>query len=100
MGNHTLTTFAGLTKAVNQLRAEQATTKVDKAILEKLLAPEQRSWGITYCTADPKGWEKFIGVAAKDQEDERQKQELVIAHNMGLTDEQFIAAKAKRAAKV
>jgi hypothetical protein len=73
-----------------------AAARVDKAILQKLLAPEQRSWGIKYCSADPKGWDTFLAVAAKDRVEQAEKQELEICSRMGVTPEQFKAAKQKR----
>ena len=54
---------------INQLRAErskeQAMVKVDAAIKAGRLIPSQREWAIEYCSADEKGFEKFIGAQPK-----------------------------------
>jgi phage I-like protein len=54
---------------INQLRAErskeQAVVKVDAAIKAGRLIPSQREWAIEYCSADEKGFEKFIGAQPK-----------------------------------
>jgi hypothetical protein len=97
---HTLTTFDGLARSVAQLRAENAATKVDKAILAKLLAPEQRSWAIKYVAENPDGWEKFVGGVIKDRQDRVEQQEREVCARMGVDRETFVAAKAARAAKV
>jgi phage I-like protein len=54
---------------INQLRAERskeaAVVKVDAAIKAGRLIPSQRDWAIEYCSADEKGFEKFIGAQPK-----------------------------------
>jgi phage I-like protein len=54
---------------VNAMRAAQAkaraTEKVDAAIREGRLIPSQRDWAVSYCAADEKGFEKFIGAQPK-----------------------------------
>jgi phage I-like protein len=54
---------------LNQLRAAQAQktaeTAVDAAIRDGRLIPSQRTWAIEYCSADPKGFTKFIGAQLK-----------------------------------
>jgi phage I-like protein len=54
---------------INKLRETQAkacaTKKVDDAIREGRLLPSQRDWAIEYCSADDKGFDKFIGAQPK-----------------------------------
>jgi hypothetical protein len=101
MANHTISTFAAaLQKAVVDLRKEQVSERVDKAILQKLLPPEQRSWAIQYCSSNPDGWNVFIGAAEKDRAEQRDQYVSTIHRNLGLTAEQSAAVKAKLAAKV
>jgi hypothetical protein len=97
MSNHTLDAFLGLPRAVAQLRKEQAANRVDKAILAKLLAPQQRSWGIQYCTSNPKGWDTFLSIQAKDRVEQAEKTEIEICGKMGVDHTAFVAAKLKRA---
>jgi hypothetical protein len=96
---HTLTTFDGLARSVAQLRAENAAVKVDRAILAKLLAPEQRSWAIKYVAENPDGWEKFVGVAQKDQQEQQDKNQSTIFRKMGLTEQQVAVVREKLATK-
>jgi hypothetical protein len=99
MTNHTITTFAGLTNAINELKKEQAAVKVDAAIREGLLDPAQRSWGIAHCIAYPPSFEAFLGVARQHQREQQDKHQSTIFHKMGLTEQQVAAVKEKLAVK-
>ncbi|HJU10758.1 MAG TPA: phage protease [Candidatus Binataceae bacterium] len=54
---------------LNSMRVAQAKqaaiAKVDAAIREGRLIPSQREWAIEYCTADSRGFAKFIGTQPK-----------------------------------
>jgi phage I-like protein len=101
---------------LNQMRASQAKSdavgKVDAAIREGRLVPSQREWAIEYCSADPQGFEKFIGAQPKIIQagadgtftgrigeapaDAVTQKELAICQKLGITAEKFVAAKKAR----
>ena len=95
-----MSTFAGLNRAISDLRRENATAKVDEAIRDGLLDAKQREWGVAHAMAYPSSFDVFIGTARQHQADERDKQVDGIHRNLGLTPEQSAAVKAKLAAKV
>jgi phage I-like protein len=101
---------------LNQMRAAQAKSgagaKVDAAIREGRLVPSQREWAVEYCSADPQGFEKFIGAQPKIIQagadgtftgrigeapaDALTQKELAICQSLNITAEKFVAAKKAR----
>jgi len=101
---------------LNQMRSAQARktaeAAVDSAIREGRLVPSQREWAVEYCSADPNGFERFIGAQPKILQsgadgtftgcigevpaDALTQKELMVCENLGVSAEKFAAAKKAR----
>jgi phage I-like protein len=101
---------------INNLRAERAKDaaiqKVDAGIREGRLIPSLRDWGITLCTTNPDAFKtfidkapriitagadgKFTGQIGEAPENAVTHQELMVTRKLGVTVEQFAAAKKAR----
>jgi phage I-like protein len=109
------TAMARLMRDFAAIKRANAAREVDTAIREGRLVAAQRQWGVQYCTSDPKGFAKFIAASPKILQTNADgtiscrigelpagvltQRELMIAQNLGLTAEQFAAAKPKRAGR-
>lgn len=102
--------------ALSEMRQAQAkleaTGKVDSAIRGGRLVPSQRDWAISYCSAEPAGFEKFIGAQpqiiqsgadgtftgriGEAPADALTRHELMVCENLGVPAEKFTAAKKAR----
>ena len=74
--------------------------------------PSQREWAVEYCSADPSGFEKFIGAQPKILQsgpdgtftgrigeapaDQLSHRELMVCENLGVSADKFAAAKKAR----
>lgn len=107
MSKHVSTTLAQLARDFAIIKRQNATAKVDEAIREGRLAPEQRAWGIEYATTRPNAFATFLGAAplldrnadgtfTARPANGLSRTERMVAQKMGITAEQFAQAKAKR----
>lgn len=97
---------AQLSKIQQGLAADKAQGAVATAMKEGKVSPAQKEWATAYASADPDGFAKFVAAAPvivasgqtassrpAPKEGELDETESVICAQLGLTKEQFLAAK-------